>query len=200
MANDYTLKKSAGGVLLKNAAAVLIKSCVPGCEYCTSATPETYTAVFSDVIVCPCSNFKVGETIYLRAWTVLPSVVPNGTHILTQDGSDPCLWTLTEECTGTIGYWAAGSGCIGAPAGTASVTSLITNFSIDASGYALDMSYDGPDAAPLTGPYPAFSGTLDPAGDTDCADEIGPISSDLICGGTFANPRLYYQGAGTVSK
>jgi len=64
------------------------------CSGCFDAdeTPLYMTVVFSGVTACPDSGSIGGHTLVCRQ--AFASAL-NGTHKLTQDGTDPCLWTTT---------------------------------------------------------------------------------------------------------
>ncbi|HUT58502.1 MAG TPA: hypothetical protein VNA25_11715, partial [Phycisphaerae bacterium] len=63
MADLISLKKSAGGVLLKNADGVLIKECFGECAYCkTGTTPRTLAVTFTDLTPIPaCAKLRTGD-------------------------------------------------------------------------------------------------------------------------------------------
>jgi len=72
------------------------------CDHCdVDATPATVTVDIGDVSAC--STCMATETQSTR-WLQLP-VSPAGTHILTQDPSDPCRWNLSSDSSGRRAYY-----------------------------------------------------------------------------------------------
>ena len=60
------------------------------CEYCEGVTPKYMELVLSDQTLCDgCYDAGGG---YFIGWGLQPAALP-ATMLLTQDGSDPCLWT-----------------------------------------------------------------------------------------------------------
>ncbi len=92
MPDLITLKKSSGGVLLKNASGVLVKECDDGgCQFCTGDTPETLEVVFSDIEGC-CVPGLTGLRTAILTSSAAWELNYGGTRTLTQFSEDSCLW------------------------------------------------------------------------------------------------------------
>jgi hypothetical protein len=202
MVDGYTLKKSSGGVLLKNADGILIKECI-GCPYCDVSTPSTFDVVFSGLTesIPLCCQFKVGTTIYQQKITSL-SLDPNDTFELTNSEASPCIWTHEESCTGEMDVWPSGSGCAGDPLQTIDIDTFHISFAL-ASGYDLEAWFTGPGGTtPLdvVNIFQAFSASGRPEEDWDCDDSLGPLSNDIgACTSSGIRPILFRHGTGTLS-
>lgn len=179
--NPSTLK------LLQGPGGLICEGCCGGgvaCEYCSS-TPATVQVIFSGITECGCQSFG-SQSRYFH----LPSDI-SGTHVLAQDGVDPCKWSKTLSGSWLIRkQYAPESDCSGTPDTTVTIDTIeIYIFKI--SNTNILMEVEGFDGASSEATFFFYTGPVT----SDCV--TGVYANSASC--SFGSDPFYHAVNGTAT-
>lgn len=192
MADAITLKKSSGGVLLKNAAGVLVKECSGGCEFCDGSTPETLEVVFSGVMGCCVPGSPFVRTAINTAFAAATLNNPGGIT-LTRTGEGSCVWHYSQSSVG-YGVYSETYTCDTWTANSYTAVLTITLTKTSDSTWTLTVEFDT-----TLVPYSGFM--FDDTISGQAAGCTGGLSftNDLTACSGLAHGNAGYNGSASVS-
>jgi hypothetical protein len=125
MADDgHVLLDATGRRIMRDDGSLDIceECCVSPCQYCSGSTPKTITVVTSGIYECVCSTGVSGQSGEI---SISPSISPNGTFVLTQNVSVPCLYEYSSSCSGEYKiYLSMDPLCEGVPIATTNINTI----------------------------------------------------------------------------